>query len=304
MDLIDLHTHTTASDGSYTPSEVVFAAYESGLAAVAITDHDNINGIEEAFKAGKGLPIEVVPGVEISVDAGFRGGMHMLGYCIDPSEPRLVAALERLQQARAERNPQVVEKLNQLGLDITMDEVRACAGQGQIGRPHFAQVIIEKGYAKNRAEAFNRWLGADKPAYVPKFKFKPDVAISLLRGAGGVPVLAHPGLLKLAFLRLESLIRELMELGLEGVEAIYSEHNQALRKRLSDLAARLGLVITGGSDFHGDPKPDIKLGYGLGDLRVPKSLLMPLKQRAEKVAASRLDRLPVNQEEVSNQLKQ
>jgi hypothetical protein len=300
MQLIDLHTHTTISDGSYSPKEVVMAANKAGLAAVAITDHDNINGIQEAVNTGEELPIEVVPGVEISVDAGFKGGMHMLGFYVDPHEPNLVAALQRLQEARAERNPKIVQRLNELGLDITMGEVQARAGEGQIGRPHFAQVIIEKGYAKNRAEVFNRWLAADKPAYVPKFKYKPAQAISILRGAGGVPVLAHPGLLKLAFLRLESLIRELMEMGLEGVEAIYSEHDQALRKRLSDLASRLGLVITGGSDFHGDPKPDIKLGYGLGDLRVPKSLLNPLRQRAHKVAENHFGRQKVTDVKISS----
>ncbi|MGD8561801.1 MAG: PHP domain-containing protein [Desulfarculaceae bacterium] len=285
MDLIDLHTHTTASDGSLTPSQVVAAAKEAGLRAVAITDHDNISGLEEAIATGADLGLEVIPGVEISVEGEQKGGIHVVGLFLDHKNAALGEGLERLQQARAQRNPQIAARLQELGMDITMEQVRQYAGSGQVGRPHFAQALIESGYVQNRQEAFNRFLAADKPAYVPKFRFSPSEAMSLLRGAGAVPILAHPGLLNLPWAELEALLRRFIDQGLEGLEAYYSEHDQATSRRLVSLAARLGLAVSGGSDFHGLPKPDISLGLGKGDMRIPYSLLPALKQRAAKVRA-------------------
>ncbi|MGD9124741.1 MAG: PHP domain-containing protein [Desulfarculaceae bacterium] len=285
MELIDLHTHTTASDGSLTPSQLVAAAKEAGLKAVAITDHDNISGLEEALAAGAELGLEVIPGVEISVEGEQKGGIHVVGLFLDHRRAALGEGLERLQQARAQRNPQIAARLQELGMDITMEQVLQYAGRGQVGRPHFAQALIEGGYVQNRQEAFGRFLAADKPAYVPKFRFSPPEALSLLRGAGAVPILAHPGLLNLPWAELEALLRQLIGQGLEGLEAYYSEHDQATTQRLVSLAARLGLVVSGGSDFHGLPKPDISLGRGKGDMRIPYSLLTALKQRAAKVRA-------------------
>jgi hypothetical protein len=283
MDLMDLHAHTTASDGSYTPAELVALAARSGLKAVAVTDHDTADGLAQALAAGPGAGIEVVPGVEISVQGGPTGALHMLGLWVDHQCPQLVEGLKRLQQARAERNPQILARLNQLGVPLTMEEVLAQAGGGQVGRPHFAQAMMAKGLVSDRGEAFGRYLAAGKPAYVPKYRFEPKVGMAMIRAAGGLPVLAHPGVLKLSLPELEGLLRGLMKDGLQGMEAHYSEHDSATTRALLGLAARLGLVVSGGSDFHGAAKPDISLGTGWGDLRVPAGLLVPLKQRLARL---------------------
>lgn len=285
MKLIDLHTHSTASDGSYTPTELVRAAAEAGLAAVAISDHDCIDGLAEAISAGRELELEVVPGVEISLQRPGGGSMHMLGLWVDHLDPGLNQGLALLQEARAKRNPKIADKLVRLGIDISMAEVEAVAGGGQVGRPHFAQVLVEKGVVTNRQEAFGRYLGADGPAYVDKERFTPAKGMALLRGAGGLPVLAHPGILNLHPAVLAELVTELKAQGLEGLEAYYSEHRPATERQMLGLAAKLGLVVSGGSDFHGAPKPDIALGTGLGTLRVPVELLGGLKQRRDAIRA-------------------
>ena len=193
MELIDLHTHTTASDGSLAPAELVQAAKDAGLKAVAVTDHDTIDGLPEALEAGRRLGLEVVPGVEISVQRGQNpGGMHMLGLFVDHKEPTLAGALKRLQEARAQRNPKMVARLNELGIPLTMDEVNSFAGDGQVGRPHFAQALVKRGVVPNVNQAFDRYLAAGKPAYVPKFRFQPHEALAMLRKAKALPVLAHP----------------------------------------------------------------------------------------------------------------
>lgn len=283
MDYIDLHTHTTASDGSLSPSELVDAAHEAGLKAVAITDHDTIDGVAEALEAGARLGQEVVPGVEISMQGGPNGSMHLVGLFIDHANPGLAQGLERLQQARAQRNPKIVKRLNALGIDLTMDEVTHCASGGQVGRPHFAQALIQRGVVANRGEAFNRYLAAGKPAYVAKYRFEPAEAIALVLSAAGVPILAHPGLLSAGQPAIEALVRELMPLGLAGLESYYSEYDEATSRWLGQLAGRLGLLASGGTDFHGRQKPDIALGIGRGGLRVPASLLGPLRQRAREL---------------------
>ncbi len=285
MDLVDLHTHTTASDGSLEPGQVVEAAARAGLRAVAITDHDTVAGLDQALAAGRGLELEVVPGVEISVEReGSRAGMHILGLYLDHRHPEILCALERLQRARARRNPRIARRLRELGLPVSMEQVRDLAGGGQVGRPHFAQVLVRMGAVADRGEAFARYLGAQAPAYVPKFRFSPAEALAFLRRSGAVPVLAHPGLLRLRPRALEALLGRLREQGLEGVEAYYSEHDAATRRLLVSLAARLGLVVSGGSDFHGHNKPDIALGRGLGDLRVPAALLAAIKERHRRLA--------------------
>ncbi|MFZ5586463.1 MAG: PHP domain-containing protein [Thermodesulfobacteriota bacterium] len=289
MDLIDLHTHTTASDGSLTPAELVAAARSVGLKAVAITDHDTVAGLEEALAAGRRLGQRVVPGVEISLEGlggqGMPASMHLLGLFVDHREPGLIAGLGRLQAARAERNPKIAEKLGELGIAISLDEVRAYAGGDLVGRPHFAQALVARGVVKNRGEAFARFLAAGKPAYVSKWRFPPAEGIAMLKRAGAVTVLAHPGLFKLGLAALEPLLLRLVEAGLDGVEAHYSEHDPALSRALARLAARLGLAVSGGSDFHGAPKPDIALGVGRGGLRVPASLLADLERRRAPAAA-------------------
>ncbi len=292
MELIDLHTHTTASDGSLQPAELVRAAAAAGLKALAVTDHDTIDGLAEALAAQPAEGLEVVAGVEISVQGGPTGSMHMLGLLVDHTHAGLVEGLERLKRARAERNPKIVEKFNQLGISMTMAEVEAFAGGELVGRPHFAQVLLKRGIVRDRGEAFARYLGNGAPAYVSKFRFSPAEGMSMILAAGGVPVLAHPGMLKLSEPDLERLVRELMQNGLQGIEAFYSEHDQPTRRALASLAGRLGLVISGGTDFHGQPKPDIRLGVGKGDLRVPPSVLAGLKQRREVMLAPRREALP------------
>ena len=287
MDLIDLHTHTTASDGSLTPAELVKAARAAGLSAVAVTDHDTIDGLAEALTAGSHLGLEVIPGVEISVQRGHNpGGMHMLGLFVDHTDPGLAEALKRLQKARAERNPKMVARLNGLGIDLTMAEVASFADGGQVGRPHFAQALVARGVVGDVNQAFDRYLAAGKPAYVPKFRFKPQEAMAMLRRAGAVPVLAHPGLLRLSRDDLESLVKGLKKNGLEGVEAAYSDHKPALTRFLKSLAARLDLAVSGGTDFHGAAKPAIRLGLGKGDLRVPARFLHDLKARRQRMLAA------------------
>ncbi|MEW5913289.1 MAG: PHP domain-containing protein [Thermodesulfobacteriota bacterium] len=287
MTLIDLHTHTTASDGSLSPRTLVAAAQAAGLAAVAVTDHDSVAGLDEALTAGGERGLEVVPGVEISLERPGGGSMHLIGLWVDHQNPELKQGLAWLQQARAQRNPRIVARLNDLGLALTLAEVEAAAAGGQVGRPHFAQVLVAKGAAANRQEAFGRYLRRGAPAYVEKDRFAPADGLALIRAAGGLPVLAHPGLLEMHPAALAELVRELKELGLEGLEAYYSEHDPALERRLLGLAARLGLAVSGGSDFHGGLKPDIRLGTGLGTLRVPAALLAGLKSQRRRMLAAR-----------------
>ncbi|CAO0820737.1 3',5'-nucleoside bisphosphate phosphatase [Desulfarculales bacterium] len=287
MDLIDLHSHSTASDGSLTPRLLVAQAHKAGLKALALTDHDTVEGLDEALMAGQELGFSVIPGVEISIKSdellSKPGSMHVLGLWVDHHHPGLLAGLEMLQEARARRNPQIVQKLNNMGISLTLKEVAKYAGGQLIGRPHFAQALLERGIVRDRGEAFSRYLAADAAAYVPKYCLSPREGIALLRAAEALPVLAHPGLLKLPQFDLESLLRRLMNLGLEGLEALYSGHDSATRLGFNRLASRLGLAVSGGSDFHGLGKPEIALGTGRGDLRVPASLLAALAQRRERL---------------------
>ena len=274
---IDLHTHTTASDGTLTPSELVSLAKKTGLQAVAITDHDTIEGVQEALAAGERIGLEVVPGVEIGVN--FTREMHILGYFIDPKNPDLARSLALLREFRDQRNPRMVEKLREMGFDITMEEVISEAGGKVIGRPHFAAVMIKKGYVADFNEAFEKYLGAGKPAYVKKDKMPPQEGIKLITGAGGIPVLAHPKYLEFqGDVNLEELLRELITYGLKGIEVYYTTHTPEETERYRHLAGKLGLRLTGGSDFHGNNKRDIKLGSGGGNLTVRYELLEKLKQ--------------------------
>ena len=277
--IIDLHTHTSASDGSLSPAELVAEADAAGLAAVAITDHDNIDGVAEALAAGAGREIEVVPGVEISMAGRPNGSIHLVGLFIDHTDPELNDALHRLQEARRERNPKIAKKLQDLGIAITMDEVRGLAEGEQVGRPHFAKALLKRGVVSNIPEAFNRFLGYGKPAYVDKKRFDPPEAIAMVLKAGGVPILAHPGMLKLGMAGLELLVLELMECGLTGIEVYYPEHDGAFTKKLQYLAARMQLVISGGTDFHGQYKKKISLGTGYGTLRIPVCVLEAIRAR-------------------------
>ncbi len=260
MNFIDLHTHSTASDGSFTPREVVRLAREGGLRAMALTDHDTIDGLAEAMAAGEEYGVEVIPGVEIS--AYFPGGnMHILGLFIEYTDGLLDQRLAVLKQARADRNPQIVAKLNSLGIPITMEQVERLSGGGQVGRPHIARALLEGGYIRSFSEAFDKFLGNHGPAYVEKFRFPPKEAIAMIREAGGIPALSHPFTLELgSAYALKNLLMELKDLGLAGIEVFYSDHTQEQVALYLKMARELGLLITGGSDFHGQNKPEVTLG--------------------------------------------
>lgn len=275
---IDMHTHTSASDGSMTPDELVRHAFERGLAAVAVTDHDTVDGVSQALEEGDRLGIEVISGVEISVD--FPTEMHLLGYFPNGHCESILKTLEGLRKRRELRNPKIVNRLNELGFDITMEEVNSNAEGSNVGRPHIARVLIEKGYVGSMSEAFEKYLGVDRPAYFRKDKLLPQEGIGEITRAGGIPVLAHPIFIGLTYEKLDQLVGELGEYGLKGIEAFYSWHTEEQTSELLKIAEKQGLLVTGGSDFHGSFKPDIEIGIGAGSLKVPYSLLAALKQVA------------------------
>ena len=275
--LIDLHVHSAASDGSYAPAEVVRLAKEGGLSAFALTDHDTVEGLPEAVAAGAKLGVEVIPGVEVR--ARFPGGtMHILGLAIDYTNGHLDERLAVLQRARTERNPQIVAKLNALGIPITMARVEAISGGGQVGRPHIARALLEAGYVDDLQEAFDKYLGWHRPAYVSKFRFPQEEAIAMIRDVQGVPVLAHPFTLGLgSALALRKLLVELKKAGLAGLEVFYSDHTPEQEALYLKLARELGLLVTGGSDYHGANKPEIALGRMPCQAKLTYELLTALK---------------------------
>lgn len=276
--VIDLHTHTIHSDGSATPSELVAAAAANGGIAIAMTDHDTVGGLAEGREAAAKLGLEFVNGVEISAEFS-PGTMHILGYYIDDKDAELLRALEQLRQSREQRNPRIAERLRELGYDISYEEVARLAGNDVVGRPHFARIMVQKGFASGIQDAFDRFLGKGAAAYVEKKRPSPTESIELIHKAGGAAVLAHPYQLKLSPEDVERQVMELSELGLDGIEAIYSRHSAEQREQYSLLAARHGLLITGGSDYHGTYKPDIDVVRGLGDLQVPYGLLDEMRAR-------------------------
>ena len=277
MGNIDLHLHTTASDGVMTPSGIVNYAKSKGLVAIAITDHDTIEGLEEGFLEGERIGLEVIPGIEISAEHS-PGSMHLLGFFIDIHDPILKERLGYLQRARAERNPRMAEKLNKLGIDITFDEVLKASGGGQVGRPHFAQVLIEKGYVRNFQEAFDRFLKKGASAYVEKMRFSAEESIQFINEANGVAVLAHPNTLQLnGYSELENLILRLVKTGLRGIEAYYPEHSALEVAQYKTLAERHGLLVTGGTDYHGIEKNGLDIGVGRGEMKLPYSIVENLK---------------------------
>lgn len=272
---IDLHAHTTTSDGSMSPRELVRHAKASGLEAVAVTDHDTIAGIEEALEEARNIGIEVIPGIEISVD--YKPEMHILGYFFNGTHKNIEPVLSKLRKHREERNPKIVAKLNELGYAITMKEVLLEATGNVVGRPHFAKVLMNKGYVRSVQEAFEKLLAGGKPAYFKKDKLTPGQGIKHILEAGGIPVLAHPVHLHHTTGQLDHLLGELRSEGLQGVETYYVDNTPEDTGTLLRLAIKHHLVPTGGSDFHGSFKPHIEIGRGLGNLRVPYEALQKLK---------------------------
>jgi predicted metal-dependent phosphoesterase TrpH len=276
MDYIDLHVHSNASDGSYPPAEVVRQAKEGNLAAMALTDHDTVDGLPEAVAAGETYGVEVIPGVEIS--AKFPGGtMHIVGLFVDYHNGLLDQRLGVLKQARLDRNPKIIKKLNDLGIHITLARVEEISGGGQVGRPHIARALMEAGYVSSIQEAFDKYLGWHRPGYVSKFRFPPDQAIAMIREAQGIPILAHPFTLNLKAMPLKNLIIELKDQGLAGLEVFYSEHAPEQEALYLRLARELDLLVSGGSDYHGQNKPEITLGSFASQRQLTYELVEALK---------------------------
>lgn len=277
MSEIDLHTHSTASDGTLKPAELVAAAARAGLRALALTDHDTVLGLPEACAAGRKLGLEVIGGCELSVEFE-HGSMHLLGLWLPQRPQRLQAALEHLGDLRTRRNLGIIANLKTYGVDISYDELERITDGGSIGRPHFAQLLVEKGLAVNFQDAFHNWLRPGTKGYAAKEKLSPGRAIELLKSEGATVILAHPCTLKVEKDALENVLAELKDLGLDGVEVFYSMHTQAQTNFYADLCRRLDLLPSGGSDFHGDNKPGIALGRGKGGLRLSYDLVRRMKE--------------------------
>jgi predicted metal-dependent phosphoesterase TrpH len=279
MSRIDLHLHTTHSDGSYSTREVMTFAKQAGVTALSITDHDIVAGVPEALAIGAELGIEAIPGVEISSRQG-DSELHILGYFLNWTDPLLGKRLASLRDSRHSRNPKIVQRLNELGIDISYDEVRALAGTESVGRPHIARVLMEKKFVNSAKEAFDRYLANGRPAFIDRELPEPVEAVRWILEAGGVPVLAHPTWVRTSAEGLRALLRELKEAGLGGIEVHYSTHSPSQTTEYLDLAKQCDLLVTGGSDFHGVTKPDIEVGIGRGQLKVSEKLLDPLRKAA------------------------
>lgn len=272
---IDLHTHSTASDGTDAPAELVRRAKAAGLTALALTDHDTLSGLPEAQAAGRELGVEVVPGVELSASTDF-GNVHILGLWLPPDPAGLTSLFGWLRRARDERNREMAARLNALGIGVTLEEAATGAGDA-LGRPHFARALLLRGVVNSYDQAFHEYLGPRGKAYVPKAKLPAARALEVLRGEGATPVLAHPVILGLKPAELEELLVRLRGEGLEGLEVFYSEHSARQTEQYARLAGKLGLLATGGSDYHGQVKPNIRLRVGKGNLYVPDEVLARLK---------------------------
>jgi hypothetical protein len=283
---IDLHIHSTASDGTLSPVEILRLAEKLSLGAISITDHDTLKGSRQLLEAAGASDVRVLSGIEISTTppASYTvaGSFHILGYGIRLKDPVLNQTLETLQHARENRNPLIISRLNAMGIDISLEEVIQASGEAQIGRPHIAQLMIKKGFVQTFDEAFDVYLGFNRPAYVDKFRLDCQKAIEMIINAGGTPVLAHPFLLQIQEnSRLESLVGILKEMGLQGIEVYYPEHSAEHVEFYSRLALIHNLAVTGGTDFHGAINPDIQLGYGKGDFFVPYTLYELLLKRQQ-----------------------
>jgi len=282
MSRIDLHLHTTHSDGSLPPADVLALAKQANVSALAITDHDITTGIPEAIATGQELGIEVIPGVEISSFNG-KSELHILGYFVKWDDAAFNQRLAQLRESRHRRNPLIIERLREAGLDVTYEEVRSLAGTESVGRPHIAQLLMQKKYVTSAKEAFDRYLADGRPAFVPRELPSPAEAIRWIRQAKGVAVLAHPTWVKETREGLGACVTALKEAGLGGVEVHYSTHTKSQTSQYLELARRLNLLVTGGSDFHGLTKPDIDVGIGRGGLKVNPRLLAPLKDAAARL---------------------
>lgn len=277
MKAVDLHTHSNKSDGSLTPAQLISYAAEKQLSAIALSDHDTVEGIDEAIEAGRGKNIEVIPAIEFSTEYEGRD-IHILGLYIDHHSREFEKYLQNFRDARDSRNRKMCQKLSSFGIDITYEELVDQYKGSVITRAHYAAFLMEKGYVKSRAEAFERFIGDHAPCFIPRQKVTPMQAVKLIRKAGGIPILAHPVLYHMGKEKLEKLIRELKAAGLAGLEAVYSTYNSSEERQMRQLAEKYELLISGGSDFHGKNKPGLDLGSGYGHLFIPEKILQDLKE--------------------------
>ena len=275
---IDLHTHSLKSDGSMTPTEVVEEAKKAGLAAIALSDHDSTDGVREAIEAGERLGVEVIPAIEFSVIS--KTETHILGYFIDIDNPDLRNMLKEVVDLRIERNHVTCKRLNELGFDITLEEVRALAPNNFVGRAHFARVLMDKGYIATVKEGFDKYMSVGKYAYCEKQRLSARDAIELITKCGGISFLAHPHLTKLSDDELKEFLTELKGYGLCGLEGYYTDYTPEMQKKYQSMAKELGLMISGGTDFHAKMKPHISIGTGLGNMKIPYSIIEDMKKKS------------------------
>jgi predicted metal-dependent phosphoesterase TrpH len=273
-EFVDLHSHSTASDGTFAPADVVRLAKDAGLVGLALTDHDTIAGLAEAAAEADRLGLRFLPGIEISaVSPVTDGTLHILGYGIDPRNAVLQQMTRDLLDARDNRNPRIIARLRELGIDITWDEALAQAQGGVLGRPHIAALLVKKGVVKTIKQAFDEYLGQGGRAYFDKERLAPGDALARIRQAGGLSVLAHPVQLRTTNdAQLERVLKDLVDLGLAGIEVLHSDHGPDEVAKYERLADRYNLLKTGGSDFHGTNKKDINLGTANGR-RIPREFL-------------------------------
>ena len=272
---IDLHTHSLKSDGSMTPAEVVQEAKRAGLAAIALSDHDTVDGLPEAIAEGEKIGVEVIPAIEFSVQS--KTETHILGYFIDYNNEELRQLLKEVVDLRIHRNHVTTQKLNELGFDITLEEVRALAPNNFVGRAHFARVLMDKGYIQSVKEGFEKYMSVGKYAYCEKQRLTARDAVEIIEKCGGISFLAHPHLTKLSDDELKEFLLELKGYGLCGIEGYYTDYTPEMQEKYQSLAKELGLMISGGTDFHAKMKPHISIGTGLGNMKIPYSVLEEMK---------------------------
>lgn len=277
MKIVDLHVHSTKSDGSFTPAQLVDYAMEKGLSAFALTDHDTTEGLAEAFEAAEGKNIEVIPGIEFSTE--YQGkDIHILGLYIDYEGEEFKKYLVDFQNSRTLRNEKMCKKLSEHGVNITYEELQKRFPEAVLTRAHYAKFLWEEGYVSSMKEAFDRYIGDHAPCFLPREKVTPVQAVELILRVKGVPILAHPVLYGMSDERLETLVSTLKEAGLVGIEAVYSTYNNAEERKMKALAKKYDLLISGGSDFHGTTKPGLDLATGYGKLFIPYEILEKIKE--------------------------
>ena len=279
MKLIDLHVHSNISDGTLSPSDLALYAKDKRLSVIALTDHDTINGIEECTNKGKEIGLTVIPGIELAAEY-TNIEIHILGYYIQPQSTALRQKLDSIIDNRKQRNIQMLDRLNNLGLTITEEDLRIGGpAKAVFTRAHFATALYQKGYVKTRSEAFDLYIGHGKPAYIRRTR--PQTCIETIHAAGGLAVLAHPKLYGFESNQLNHLIKELTALGLDGIETFYPTHNEENIAELLILCESYGLFPTGGSDFHGSNKPGLDIGTGYGELKIPYEILLAMQSKLQ-----------------------